>query len=200
MSSSLPPHGLEPARLLYSWNSSGKNTGVGTHSFLQGIAPTQGLNLGLQHCRQILYHLSHQGTINRGLNANAISHFPFTAKFIRQVVYIQSPHILTFPTLLWSKRHPNLHPSPLLKSLWQKLPETTLRPNALNIFQTLLFCDETLLTILFWHYSNFVSPHYPSQFLELFVWSTVVVVVVIYLLSCVWLFCDHMDCSPPGSS
>ena len=72
-SNSLPPRGLQPARLLYSWNSSGKNTGVGTHSFLQGIAPTQGLNLGLQHCRQILYHLSHQGTINRGLNANAIS-------------------------------------------------------------------------------------------------------------------------------
>ena len=31
------------------------------HSFLQGIFPTQGLNLGFLHCRQILYHLSHQG-------------------------------------------------------------------------------------------------------------------------------------------
>ena len=30
--------------------------------FLQGIFPTQGLNLGLQHCRQILYRLSHQET------------------------------------------------------------------------------------------------------------------------------------------
>ena len=27
-----------------------------------GIFPTQGLNLGLPHCRQILYHLSHQGS------------------------------------------------------------------------------------------------------------------------------------------
>ena len=27
-----------------------------------GIFPTQGSNLGLQHCRQILYHLSHQGS------------------------------------------------------------------------------------------------------------------------------------------
>ena len=35
-----------------------KNTGVGT--LLQGIFPTQGLNPGLPHCRQILYHLSHQ--------------------------------------------------------------------------------------------------------------------------------------------
>ena len=30
--------------------------------FLQGILPTQGLNLGLLYCRWILYHLSHQWT------------------------------------------------------------------------------------------------------------------------------------------
>ena len=29
-------------------------------SLLQGIFPTQGLNLGLWHCRKIPYHLSHQ--------------------------------------------------------------------------------------------------------------------------------------------
>ena len=50
------------ARLLCPWNSPGKNTGLGCHSLLQGIFPTQGLNLGLLHCRQILYHLSHQGS------------------------------------------------------------------------------------------------------------------------------------------
>ena len=33
----------------------------GSLSLLQGIFPTQGLNPGLPHCRQILYHLSHQG-------------------------------------------------------------------------------------------------------------------------------------------
>ena len=43
-------------------NVPGKNTGVGSHSLLQGIFPTQGLNPGLPHCRQILYHLSHQGS------------------------------------------------------------------------------------------------------------------------------------------
>ena len=31
-------------------------TRVGCHALLQGIFPTQGLNLGLVHCRQILYH------------------------------------------------------------------------------------------------------------------------------------------------
>ena len=35
-------------------------TGVGSHFLLQGIFLPQGLNLGLLHCRQILYYLSHQ--------------------------------------------------------------------------------------------------------------------------------------------
>ena len=47
-----------PARLLRPWNSPSKNTGVGCHSLLHGIFPTQGMNLGLLHCRQILYHLN----------------------------------------------------------------------------------------------------------------------------------------------
>ena len=56
-SDSLLPHGL------YSlWNYPGQNTGVGGLSLLQGILPTQGLNPGLQHCRQILYQLSHKGS------------------------------------------------------------------------------------------------------------------------------------------
>ena len=45
-----------------SGDSPGKNTGVGCHALLQGIFPTQALNLSLPHCRQILYHLSHQGS------------------------------------------------------------------------------------------------------------------------------------------
>ena len=40
--------------------SPGKNTRVGCHFLLQGIFPTQGLNPGLLHCRQILYHLSYR--------------------------------------------------------------------------------------------------------------------------------------------
>ena len=49
-------------RLRHPWDFPGKNTGVGCHFLLQGIFPTQGLNLGLLHCRQTLYHLSHQGS------------------------------------------------------------------------------------------------------------------------------------------
>ena len=48
-------------RLLCPWDFPGKNTGVGCHFLLQGIFPTQGLNLSLlclPHCRGILYLLS----------------------------------------------------------------------------------------------------------------------------------------------
>ena len=44
------------------WNSPGQNTGVGSLSLPQGIFPTQGLNPGLLHCRQILYQLRHKGS------------------------------------------------------------------------------------------------------------------------------------------
>ena len=43
-----------------------KNTGVVCHALLQGIFPTQELNWGLLHCRQILYQLSYQESPNEG--------------------------------------------------------------------------------------------------------------------------------------
>ena len=62
VSDSLQPYRLWPTRLLCPWDSPGKNTGVGCHSLLQGIFPTQGPNLGLLHCRWTLYYLSYQGS------------------------------------------------------------------------------------------------------------------------------------------
>ena len=55
MSDSLRPHGLHgilQAGIL-EWVS---------HFLLQRIFLTQGLNLGLVHCRQILYQLSYEGS------------------------------------------------------------------------------------------------------------------------------------------
>ena len=43
-------------------DSLGRNIGVGCYALLQGIFPTQGSNPGLLHRRQILTHLSHQGS------------------------------------------------------------------------------------------------------------------------------------------
>ena len=56
-------HGVcDPMGCSPPWNSPGKNTWVGSHFLLQGIFWTQESNLGLSHCRQILYHLSHLGS------------------------------------------------------------------------------------------------------------------------------------------
>ena len=45
-----------PSGLLCSWDFPGKNTGVGCHFLLQGIFPTQWLNLSRLLSRWILYH------------------------------------------------------------------------------------------------------------------------------------------------
>ena len=42
--------------------SSVVNTGVGCHFLLQEIFHTPGLDPWLLHCRQTLYHVSHQGS------------------------------------------------------------------------------------------------------------------------------------------
>ena len=64
----LPKPGIEPQSPTLQADSlptepqgKPKNTRVGSLSLLQGIFPTQGSNPGFPHCRQTLYHLSHQG-------------------------------------------------------------------------------------------------------------------------------------------
>ena len=59
MSDSWQPYGLQPSRLLCPWNSPGKNAAVGYYFLLQGIYLPRDSTC-LLHCRQILYHLSHQ--------------------------------------------------------------------------------------------------------------------------------------------
>ena len=71
MSDSLQPYGLGSP-----WDSPGQNTGVGSFSLLQGIFPTQGLNPGLPHYRQILYQLSYKGSPLNNLHFSEEWGFP----------------------------------------------------------------------------------------------------------------------------
>ena len=57
-------------------------TGLGWHFLLQRIFLTQGLNLGLLHCRQMLYCLSYQGSPNVSLS------------------YLSLPFLISQPTVL----------------------------------------------------------------------------------------------------
>ena len=67
MSDSVLPHRRQPFRLHRPWDSPGKNTGVGCNFLLQRIFPTQGLNQGFPHCRQILYPAKHAATQSQWL-------------------------------------------------------------------------------------------------------------------------------------
>ena len=64
-------HGTSQARIL---------TRVGCHFLLQGIFLTQRSNASLPPCRQILYHLSHQGSpeapVNQMLHNLAPTYLP----------------------------------------------------------------------------------------------------------------------------
>ena len=64
------------------WDSPSKNPGVGCHFLLQGIFPTQGLNPGLLHCRQTLYHLSHQGRLDTVEERNNKAKGSFIAPYL----------------------------------------------------------------------------------------------------------------------
>ena len=82
MSDSLWLHGLGLVRLFCPWDFPGKNTGAGCHFLLQEIFLTQGLNPGVLHCRQTLYHGSLQGSSN-------LAHY-LTKKHFRNVLSLDS--------------------------------------------------------------------------------------------------------------
>ena len=92
------PMGCSPPRLLCPWIFSGKSTGVECHCLLQGIFLTQGSNLGLLHCRQMLYQLSHWSPFNLVLSlvrscifhrcsVNTYKSIPLTKISTNKVVY-----------------------------------------------------------------------------------------------------------------
>ena len=128
VSNSLPPHGLQPARLPCPRNSPGKNTGVGCHSLLQGIFPTQGMIL---QCRQILYRVSHQRSL---VSTHTFAIFPSSQTRKLRVIIVFSlmyqfwnvPWLQFFPIHSWTKNHPDpaLIPRFLLRTPRFHLPPT----------------------------------------------------------------------------
>ena len=142
------------------------------HSLLQGIFPTQGLNPGLPHCRQILYHLSRHGSLKSSWNqgqelppkfssvCSVTSALMFTCLIDLEFTFVRGGKVRSnfclwisgFPTPFIEKRHPmnthwNLRP-------WEKI----------------------------W---------YKKTTGLMGKWKS---------LNCVWLLVTPMDWSPPGSS
>ena len=82
-------------------DSPGKNTGVGCHALLQGNFPTQGSNLGLPCCLQILYSLGHQLILKCKLNCSPLC--ICVVIILRQGrVLIEELSVQADPVLTWS--------------------------------------------------------------------------------------------------
>ena len=98
------PYGLLlPARLLRPWNSPGRNTGVGCCALLQGIFPTQGLDLHLLHCRWILHHWD---TREARIPSSGASKFPISQKNHKRKENWQHHSGISLPTSNLSRRSP----------------------------------------------------------------------------------------------
>ena len=122
---SLRPHRLQPSRLLCPWDSPGKNTGVGSHSLLQGIFPTQELNLGLLHCRWILYCLSQQGSCHSDLvfGSQLSVSLVWFGKFVNFIICVSEVHLQSkFSIYLFILEHI----FPLIKKIVSTIQETPL--------------------------------------------------------------------------
>ena len=85
-----------------------KKTGVGCHALLQGVFPTQGLNPGLLHCRQILYHLSHEGSPNHIILLFKVSP-RVLARYTTRKERINCSHNLTLNIPQNSSHNPQCH-------------------------------------------------------------------------------------------
>ena len=88
--------------------SKSKNTGVGYHFLPQGIFLIQGSNLGILHCRHILYRLSQQGS-GGGKTSPHLPHFEADLKVVP----------IGKPTQAINKLHNQGH-SPKFTILWYK--------------------------------------------------------------------------------
>ena len=104
----LQSHGLQPARLFRPWDSTGKSTGVGSLSLLQGIFLTQGSNPGLLHCRQIFYHLSYREVPRCYIGNLKIQHAFPTSSDSYPPKYYRFSKLLNLSTqlVLWQKSIP----------------------------------------------------------------------------------------------
>ena len=102
VSNSLQFHG--PTMVLCPWDFPGMDTGVGFHSLLQRIFQMEVSNLGLLLCRQIFYHLRHQGSrcantsLLNFISPHAHSHYDLHQGGYRHVVRTCS---VSFQPLVW---------------------------------------------------------------------------------------------------
>ena len=106
-----------------SMGFSRQDTGVGCHFLLQGIFPIQGSNLGLPHCRQILYCLSHQG---RNKKYTLIHIKKIKLRDFPGSLLVKTPHALPKQRCVFHPRLGNKDPSFLVAKMQKHKTEAFL--------------------------------------------------------------------------
>ena len=104
-------------KLLRPWDFQSKSTGVGCHFLLQGIFPTQGSNPGLSHCRQTLYHLSHQGSLSHC--RQTLYHLSHQgSRTHTHCIYVERERERELFIVLWEWRRRNTYSAEELQGTW----------------------------------------------------------------------------------
>ena len=138
-----------------------------SHSLLQGIFPTQGLNPGLPHCRQILYQLSHKGS-PRILEWVA---YPFSSRssWPRNSTGVSCIAGRFFIT--WALKPSLLHTATLLSFSKKKFKRTQQRPSLtqcplkpLSCLSTFSFMEKKKICSDICSFLLFLNPHLTFSF------------------------------------
>ena len=96
----------------------GKGTGVGCRFLLPGIFLTQGSKLGLLHCRQTLYRLSHQGSHLHHVHSIFCQNHLKDAWHLNPMLW-KYPLVPTDPSEVYSKVCQSLCIQPTPRGHWQ---------------------------------------------------------------------------------
>ena len=145
-----------------SWDSTGKNTGVGCRALLQGIFPTQGSNPGLPNSRQILYHLLNSYYLLMIMGTTwPLFHKFFLVKTWNQVWWHVHQNVL-FGSYVMEVEVGGSHLVLALSVLWSKLKDAVM-----SIYWVPSLCWARCLA-LYNHYlcNNSMNRSYSSHFTE----------------------------------
>ena len=99
-------------------DSPGKDTGMGCHGLLQGIFPTQGLNPGLLHRRQILFWATREALYKLYILSIISTYHTYILCLLLAVYLKQSVvHVMSSYTLRWLHKNFSFHPEHWGKSI-----------------------------------------------------------------------------------
>ena len=209
VSNSVWPYGLCPTRLLWPWNSPGKNTGVGCRVLLQGIFPTHGLNphlLSLMHWQAGSLPLAPPGRGVLRAKACGWSQRSWLRKASRAEVQKKKPAsmVIIHPTLQMEKQpQSKAWASNIAVRKWSVTQKRRLNWNSATLMCSLhakiiLKKKKELAGVLL------LTFNFRGQ--EIHRWTDYLILSTKAPKACGCclvpksLFCDSVDCSPPGSS